>query len=315
MTTYIHVGKNPEGCSMYLLGQQIADNSGASLATTTLPPDAEKVVTIVPEDIPRLTALKRFSKLKEIVLLMGANWEEYDLWMRGALLAWGTRNKIVVHSPYSHAEVLKTARAMVAPAKLRELHKNLILIPYGVDPIFQPTKEGRSGNNWIVPYNRINQTYKNINQHQFISTRFEVLTRGEVDHLFILNEGMSGDREERHKMPEYRIVSQPDSREGYQSLIADRGGFLCTSHTESFGIYYLELLCSGVVGVFLRKPWVTALLPDYPLVADTEEEALGMMVDVRDHYDKWYGRMEAEIIPFIRKTYDLSRFAKEVVSI
>jgi hypothetical protein len=85
--------------------------------------------------------------------------------------------------------------------------------------------------------------------------------------------------------------------------------FLSTSQWESFGIYYLELLCSGVVGVFQDRPWVRELLPGYRYIVSTKE-LVSTLQHVRENYDEARAYLLAEVIPQIRKAYDLKAFCQ-----
>lgn len=308
----VYVGKNPPGSSMYLVGQQIAGHSGATLCTGI----NEKmkgcdVISIVPEDTPKIVSAKKFIGVGQITTLLAANWEEFGLWERSAMLGFATENKLVVHSPHSYQEVMKTAKELLSPAKMRAITNNLSMIPYGVGLEFKPTK--RNPLNWIVPYNRINASQKNMPMHNEISTKFAISMRGKVDHLFIVFDALSVGKTTDKSV--YTVVPQPPTREEYVQLIADRGAFLCTSNYESFGIYYLELLCSGCVGVFLDKPWIKSLLPDYKLVAKDKAEALALMKYVTKNYEMWQDYVKTETIPFIRSNYDLKEFSEKLMEV
>lgn len=189
--------------------------------------------------------------------------------------------------------------------------RNIIYIPYGVGLEFVPTKKNPL--KWVVPYNRLNSGQKNIGVHASLSASFNKVMLGKIDHLFIVFGSMS--RGKVVDLSPYTMVEQPATREEYLSIISDRGAFLCTSNYESFGIYYLELMCTGAVGVFLKKSWVDLLLPGYPLIANDKEEALGMMVSVSRQYDYWHEVLVTEWVPYIRKTYDLQEFATRIVSL
>lgn len=309
----VYIGKNPPGSSMYLVGKQIADLGGAVLCTSIgeQMKGCEKVITLVPEDVPKLEQARRFIGVGEVIVFLAANWEEYSLWERGSMLAYATEHPMVVHSPHSYSEVSKTFKSLLSPAKQKALGQNLKYIPYGISDEFSPTR--RDPLKWIVPYNRVNQGQKNLSAHREITEKFKIMMRGKTEHRFIVI-GAAG-FEKDADLSAYEVVQQPDTREGYLQLIADRGAFLCTSNYESFGIYYLELLCSGIVGVFLDKPWIRGLLPDYPLIAENQAQAVALMKDVTENYDKWYAIITEQWIPFIRQTYDLKRFATSIVTI
>jgi hypothetical protein len=113
--------------------------------------------------------------------------------------------------------------------------------------------------------------------------------------------------------PAYRFLEQPRTRDEYRSLVQDRGMFLCTSLSESFGIYYLELMLSGAVGVFLDKPWVRSLLPNYKLVY-SEAELAAAYLSVYRNWDQYYEYVQKEVVPWVRQTYDLDKFVQGLLN-
>ena len=307
----VYVGKNAPGSSMYLVGQQIVDNAGGVLCTTVdehMSAGAYVLCTI-PEDLPKLEKARRFTGMGKIVTLLAGNWEEYDAWTASAILGYAVDHVFVVHSQHSFDQVRGAARDFLSPAKYRSLMTNLKLVLYGVGLEFSPQK--RDPMKWVVPYNRVNQTQKNLNLHTEITQAFLVHNRGAVNTLFIMLPRDNKDMD----LSAYAVVTQPSTREEYLQLIADRGAFLCTSNFESFGIYYLELLCSGAVGVFMDKPWVHRLLPGYPLIASSKTEALVMMQGVTTDYDHWYDVLVRTWIPLIRQTYVLKNFATQIMNL
>ena len=249
----VYVGRHPKGSSMYLVASQIVANYGDIVATKVEDLKGSDVICLSLEEMPKLLAAKKFIGIGAITMLLAGNWEEFDDWHRGALLQLTATTKLVVHSPYSYQEVIKTARTYLAPAKLKAVLQNLYLIPYGVSMEFTATSKG--GSNWIVPYNRVNQSQKNILLHIELSTL--LASTRTVNQLFIVMQGWGTSKS--FDLSIYDLVEQPPTREEYLQLIANRGAFLSTSKYESFGIYYLELLCSGAVGVFMKAPWVDLL--------------------------------------------------------
>lgn len=65
-------------------------------------------------------------------------------------------------------------------------------------------------------------------------------------------------------------------RSHYHEHLWRVGVFSCLSAVESVGLAWLEKLYAGWVGVFWDRPWVRAILPDYPYVTNkmTEFEAM-----------------------------------------
>ncbi len=293
---------------MYLVGKQIADRSGATLTTSIGESlkGCEKVVTLIPEGVPRLEQARRFMGFKKVILFIAGSWDAFTLWEKGSIIAHATEHPVVVPSPYVHATAINDAKHLLSPAKLRQFMKNLHYIPYGVSEEFSPAR--RNPYRWIVPYNRVEvgPMTKNVSVHREITEKFKIMMRGKTEHRFIMLKAPG--YEKNIDLSCYEVVEQPPTREEYLQLIADRGGFLCTSLSESFGIYYLELLCSGVVGVFLDTKWVRMLLPNYPLIAENKVHALALMKEVVEDYDHWHKVIVEEWVSFIRNTYDLNRF-------
>ena len=61
--------------------------------------------------------------------------------------------------------------------------------------------------------------------------------------------------------------------------------FICMSKAESYGISYYEMLYSGLVGIFLRRPWQDAVLPkSYPFIAENKSELRDMALWIMANY-------------------------------
>lgn len=110
----------------------------------------------------------------------------------------------------------------------------------------------------------------------------------------------------------YAFETQPD-RAGYKVNASKTGVFLSTSRYESFGIYFMELLLSGAVGVFQDYPWVRSLLPGYPFVAPASE-IVPMMLWVQANYAEAKA-MIAEPVETYRGMYRLDRFVDELADL
>ncbi len=82
--------------------------------------------------------------------------------------------------------------------------------------------------------------------------------------------------------------------------------FLSTAHAESFGVMYLELLCSGVVGVFTHSEWIDSLLPEYPF-RTTAKNVPAMMASIYRDYDRAVEYLRREAVPTIRKTFNIDK--------
>lgn len=71
--------------------------------------------------------------------------------------------------------------------------------------------------------------------------------------------------------------------------LANAGGcdvFVYCSKYESFCLTAAEFMLAGVVGVFLRFPWVDVVYPDYPFIADTPQELAAKARWAVEHLDE-----------------------------
>lgn len=310
----VYVGKHQEGLSMNLVGQQIASLGGAEMHSKISNKfhKTDLVINMYPEENPLILDLRRFIAVRKVVIFMAANWKDFPEWYQGAMLVNTFKDLLVVHSLHTLETIKKSANVWFSPAKRRLIEKNLIYIPYGVSDEFTVSKKDPM--KWIVPYNRINNALKQMDLHRELTLRFNTMMRGAISTRFILISNKIYTKG-NIDLSCYEVLDQGTDRSLYLQRISDVGAFLCTSKTESFGIYYLELLCSGCIGVFLRYSWIEQLLPGYKLTASSKDEALAMMLDVVNNFDKWYDYVVNTIVPFIRKEYDLTRFAKEITSL
>ena len=78
---------------------------------------------------------------------------------------------------------------------------------------------------------------------------------------------------------------------------------------------YLELLASGVVGVFLDYPWVRDLLPGYKLMAKDQDTAADMLHYVYSNYEKCRQYVIDEIRPFIEQNRSSAAFCAGVYDV
>jgi hypothetical protein len=80
----------------------------------------------------------------------------------------------------------------------------------------------------------------------------------------------------RETFPDWALHTGID-RTGFFGLMGEGDVFLCNSLSESYGVAWLEMLATGMLGVFERAWWNETLLPKwYPFVADSEDEQVRM---------------------------------------
>ena len=110
----------------------------------------------------------------------------------------------------------------------------------------------------------------------------------------------------------YEISQQPDTREGYVANARRCGLFFSVAQYESFGIYYMELLFAGAVGVFLDRPWVRRLIPEYPFIVG-KSEIVPCMLHIRENYDQVREPQVDKVLPALRERFSLAGFTASLV--
>lgn len=314
------------GISTTLVGEQVIKAlEGRGHEVVAIPVDTTKgfggaaglpVLSLVEGRIGALIEQIRFLHPTRIVSVMLANWEEYDLSFQLGYLARFSQARIggvpithVSHSWHSDAEMRKTIREYLAPTVGRAIQSRMKVVHFGIEHGFG------SGENHpdrlIVPYNRVNQTQKNVRLHASITRLYMqwAATKGyEPRTTFLYADGFGPDQKDfAFDREVYDFCHQPPDRAMFKTLISNAGMFLSTSMFESFGIYYLELLRSGVVGLFLDRPWVRLLLPNYPYVGFASELP-AMMAHVRENFSGAQHMINSAIIPYIDAHYRLEQF-------
>ena len=94
----------------------------------------------------------------------------------------------------------------------------------------------------------------------------------------------------------YTFTTQPESRDEYRANASKTGLFVSTSRTESFGIYFVELLLAGAVGLFQKQPWCELLLPGYPFMG-TPAELPDMALWAYKNHDEAKATLREKIVP------------------
>jgi hypothetical protein len=256
-----------------------------------------------------------------VVSLFSANWQDYPVAWHAfyltSLLEPPAATKVlhVSHSEATDDYVRTTVRELFNASLGRELLQSLACIQYGVDMGFtvgaiNDVVPGSS----IAPFNRVNQGQKNINLHADLTRAYQngcAAAGLPVQKTAFYHVDMPGKDYSAYE-DVYDLRPQPESRDVYKASARTFEQFLCTANYESFGIYYLELMLSGVVGVFVNKSWVYRLLPGYDLIVPPGEAAAAML-HVRRNIGEYRKRLLETTIPDIRKAYAIDRFQRHFV--
>lgn len=322
-----------EGFSISIISQQIKEMFEADghevfweldSARTFKHAHKNIVICTQPNALVRLLAEPFTMSPRLILSILLSNWEEHTPWIRKAYLAAVLDGKnsstplvTIVHSQHTYDMMLKDARQWFSPSNVQHVAQNLILELFGVGDEFD-TDWKNDPDKLIVPYNRIVQSQKNLDLHVKTSRQYAVLAEQKgypvKAHDFLHAPAYDPAKIAEEKEIGADVYSFRPQYKGRQEMadgVRQYGMFLSTSMFESFGIYYLELLKSGVVGVFLDRPWVQKLLPKYPYVARAEN-LTAMMLEVRAHYEDAQIELKNYVIPEIKHRYSLTRFMARV---
>ena len=331
--TVVATGK--EGISTTILGDQVVEglkNEGHDVIEVRV--DGRSGTGMNCKDLSRLPVIclvehkmatimqnLRYSRPTAIASVFTANVEGYDLPDMLAYMALffksecnGVPVRHVSHSHHTASMVTALGREYLRPAIQVGLEQNAKVRLYGIEACF--TAGENDPDRLVAPMNRVVQRAKNIKLHSEVTTTYAILAgrRGFKPRTSFFHAPGFGpdDSGAGFTRDAYDFHAQPTDRAVYVANARSTGMFLSTSAFESFGLYYLELLASGAVGVFLDKPWVRALLPGYRFVAKPSDLA-AMMLHVREDYAKSRDYVLAEIAPFIRETYSIPKFCRSLV--
>lgn len=284
------------------------------------------VLNLYEHRVPSIVKAARYMHLLSVTSVYVRNPKEFLLgeWVGilgqyGKPKASGVLLNSVCHSEFMYEWIKRDARKYFNASFARDVVSNHYCIPYGIRDEF--SDEGKNDKNLIiVPFNRFDAGYKNFADHIETVTKFNQICtlKGlpQPTHLFRhgQNLGPKPKQAANYDTSVYQMEVQPRNRHDYIRDAKTYGMFLCTSVSESFGIYYLELLMSGAVGVFLDKPWVRKLLPDYKFICPkaTLTETLFWCYT---HYDEAKQYLREEVQPYIRERYMMRRFASQMADL
>lgn len=214
----------------------------------------------------------------------------------------------VPHSKHTDRVGSAIARKWLAPSVVKSIALQTRVVPYGIEGGFEPGKNDPA--KMLAPFNRAS-AQKNLEMHTFVLQKYQAFTGGTCTMWHAPGFGFSEDS--KLDLSVYQISEQFADRDQFKKTVRDFGMFLCTSKFESFGIYYLELLASGLVGVFLDRPWVRDLMPDYPFIA-TAEELPALLVWVRQNYEEARKMVASSVIEAVNN-YSVERFYDDLLAI
>lgn len=318
------------GLSIDLLAQQItrvAETLGVPCKKVSPGKEAveainhTRVINLLEAEIGVYTELFRWAHPSCFVTVVSGNWDAYTDRQRLHMLSYflkprysGVPMSLVPHSPHTLRCLSDTARTFLSPSTARAVLDNVRLIPCGIEEGFGPGKNDPDF--LVVPFNHpTNQKQPAL--HASISRAYSVL-RARVGviptHTYWHHPTKLFGELPAETVGVYDVLPQPDTRDEVRSNLSGCGMFLCTSKYESFGLYVIELLASGAVGVFLDKPWIRSLLPGYRYVGSADELP-GIMLHVRDNIAEAQDYILSTVRPMILETYTINRFATSLLDL
>lgn len=329
------ISESQEGFSLKILADQVAAEAtkrGFQVVVRDKPGaefnGAPMLVLAEPEVFYAL--LKTFDNLRwvrptRIVSVMAGHWDGFSWPKKMAYLSLFMQAKmagIAMHhvstSQHTQDGVVADARRALSPGTVRQLCNQLHLIKYGIEDVFVPGVN--DPDRLIVPYNRVAQTEKDVRLHCEETEKYLVWARSKgfdpvCDFFHVPAKVWGPEGKEAFVKPGvYRFFEQPKDRAVFVENARSYGLFLSTSRGESFGTYYLELLASGVCGVFLDAPWIRQLLPWYRYIVPKAELA-ETMAGIRQNWDAVRAYMVEEAAPRVQQEYPVARFYERVLDI
>ena len=270
----------------------------------------KNVLNLDPDVVPELNRNWRIH-LPSRVNVFSPNPEEYtraDLAQIMLAIA-GAKTPLIMPSPYCQEVFHKEAQEVFRPSLARSVMSLMPCLLYGMSDEFQPHKANK--NLWMAPFNRISQNQKRIREHQQ-ATDYVVAAisrrglQAPVTHVY-LGQGKA----ETPYTHSYVFHEQPKKRSDYVENCRKSGMFLCTAKFESFGLMYIELLLSGVIGVFVEEEWNRLLIPDYPHKCSMKDLP-ALALHIYDNYEDCYAQFVKGTLPGLREKFSWQTFGDEV---
>lgn len=230
-----------------------------------------KIINLMPDQLPKLVKQRRYVPNKGLVTIFSSNPQEMSNPELAFTLMHAHGTEIVAHSQYTYSHLSNFAKTLFAPSIARELLEHVHHIDYGIEEGFEPSKDEQNyAHRWVVPTNRYVNSQKRLKtQHEIHQKAVNLITskRGDANIKidFAYHPKWRPNFAET-PFPLWNSFEQETDRALMKKRLQKYGIFVSTSAYESFGLFYLELLFSGVIGLFVDHQWVRNLLPGYPLI-------------------------------------------------
>jgi uncharacterized protein (UPF0335 family) len=212
-------------------------------------------------------------------------------------------------------DILNRGREMFNAATMRTIAQNTHMINYGVLDCYKFTKK-QNLDAFIAPITRLAED-KRFSDHQEATIRTMALfhmKKMAPRTAIYLTMKLSLSKFKKLTTDGYDVKEIILDRKVYAEELQKYAFSICTCDFESFGLYYIELLLSGVIVIFADYPWVHKLLPNYKYVCKLDELP-GLALHLRKNYDEAFAYIEKEVIPFIRENYLIGSFVNKFMQL
>lgn len=230
--------------------------------------------------------------------------------------AFGVPVSLVAISQYQYNQISRRVNGTFKPSVAKAVMANVRLYPGGVLPNFK--SEGTNDRQlFIVPANRVNAPAKNLDLHSKVTTQVKtaLAVKGhQTVHVFRYGPNYGSEKYpvNRFDLSCYKMMEQPKKRSSYVKQARRYGISISTSRYESFGLYYCELIASGVVVVFLDREWNRLLFPEYEYRCDADNLA-ALTLDTYNNYSEAQAYMLTTVRPYLDRHYRIGRLVDSLL--
>lgn len=222
--------------------------------------------------------------------------------------------RMIAMSPHTWQEIRERIARYFSPGVGKKILENTKQISYGVASMFTDTDKNNP-DLFIVPFNRPKSTMMSALNRVTMETNVMIGRTGrKVQHHFRHAPGYGPERLPSWDASMYVVEEQPKLREQYAEQARNYGIAISVSESETFGLYFLELLMSGVVVVFRDAPWVRKLLPGYQYMYEMKHLSTGVY-NVWCKYDEARKYLQSTVQPYIREHYTVKHFVQSYLKL
>lgn len=271
-----------------------------------LPKQCGILVNLLPKQLPKIHYQKRFVKIDKIYTVFTPNFIEFEEHDLIQILFLGKKYNFICPSETSYNDFDNFCLNNFSMELYKSIMDNTEMSFFGIKDIFKDINSNKK-TKFIVPFTRVNETQKKITVQSKITSQIKKLIP-ESTHTFMCNPFFG--KEKEHTFGYDEVIETIEDQNTLAGFVQEYGFFISTSKTESFGLFYLELIKSGVIGIFVDHEWVDRILPDYPFVC-AEKDVVNTVNKLYNDYDSSKKKL-ADFQKYISDNYSWSKFIKSL---